>query len=227
MIDKNTIAGMIDQVALGPIVREADVKRICDAAKKYRFKGVAVPPSFISTAVQMLKGSTSIVVAPVGFPHGNLTSHVKLLESEEAIRHGAQEIDVVMNLGKFKDHNYSYVLDELAKIVLLDENIKVKVIIEGCYLNNDELREACKLVIDSGAEFIKTSTGFGEYGATFEMVQIIAKYTKGKIKIKAAGGISTVEQIEKYIALGVERFGTSNGVKIINSINNTITEGIV
>ncbi len=216
-MDSRQLAAVIDQVALGPTVTTADVTSTCALARKYGFKGVAVPPCYLSLAARLLKGTSSVVVAPVGFPMGNTSTESKVLEAEQAMGDGARELDVVMNIGKLKEGDYRSVDKELSMIADIDRSIPVKVIIEGCYLTRDEIVEACKLTMDAGAAFVKSSTGFGLSGATPEMVKLMLATVEGRISVKAAGGISTIEQVERYISMGVKRIGTSRGGAVMDA----------
>ena len=153
----------------------------------------------------------------IGFPLGANNTKVKLFEAKRAIADGADEIDVVFNIGKFKEKKYTYVGKELSKIVdLCNKKVIVKVIVETCYLTKEEILRACKLVYECGVDYIKTSTGYGTNGATVEDVKLMKEECGNKLKIKASGGIKTLHQVEQFILAGAERIGTSSGINIVN-----------
>ena len=206
----------IDHTLLKADATEKDIKKLCKEAKEHEFFSVCVNPCFVKYAKRNLKGSVVKVCTVIGFPLGANGIKVKLFEAKRAIADGADEIDVVMNIGKFKEKKYKYVEKELSKIVALcNKKVLVKVIIETCYLSREEILKACHLVYECGVDYVKTSTGFGTSGAQLDDVKAMKEICKDKLKIKASGGIKTLEQLEQFILAGAERIGTSNGVHII------------
>lgn len=207
----------IDHTLLKADALEKDIKKLCNEAKEYEFFSVCVNPCFVKSAKKYLKGSNVKVCTVIGFPLGANTTKTKLFEAKKAISDGADELDVVLNISKFKDKKYTYVGKELAKIVdLCNKKVIVKVIIETCYLTKEEILSACKLVYECGVDYVKTSTGYGKDGANLEDVKMMREYCKDKLKIKASGGIKTLKQVEEFILAGAERIGTSSGVAIMN-----------
>lgn len=207
----------IDHTLLKADALEKDIKKLCNEAKEYEFFSVCVNPCFVKSAKKYLKGSNVKVCTVIGFPLGANTTKTKLFEAKKAIADGADELDVVLNISKFKDKKYTYVGKELAKIVdLCNKKVIVKVIIETCYLTKEEILSACKLVYECGVDYVKTSTGYGRDGANLEDVKMMREYCKDKLKIKASGGIKTLKQVEEFILAGAERIGTSSGVAIMN-----------
>ena len=207
----------IDHTLLKADATEKDIKKLCKEAKEYEFFSVCVNPCFVKYAKKCLKGSNVKVCTVIGFPLGASTSKTKLFEAKRAIVEGVDEIDVVINIGKFKEKKYAYVGKELAKIVdLCNKKVLVKVIIETCYLTKEEILKACELVYECGVDYVKTSTGYGSAGAEIETVKMMREYCKDKLKIKASGGIKTLKQVEDFILAGAERIGTSSGVSIAN-----------
>ncbi len=186
-----------------------DILELVEAARRYRFINVHTLPCWTKELAGLLKDLPDVFVgAPVGFPGGGHTTAVKLLEAERLLSDGVQEMDVVMNVGKFKNGDFNYVSDELKRVVRLAENRAVtKVIIELNCLTNGELMDACAIAVDSGADFLKTGTGWVKGGANVERIARLKELTRGNIKIKAAGGIRTKAEFEALLALGVERFG--------------------
>jgi len=209
-------ANYIDHTLLKANAVEKDIKKLCKEAKEYEFFSVCVNPGYVKSCKKYLKGSEVKVCTVIGFPLGANITKVKLLEAKKAISDGADEIDVVMNIGKFKDKKYNYVSKELSKIVdLCNKKVLVKVIIETCYLTREEILKACELVYECGVDFVKTSTGYGTDGARVEDVQAMKEICKDKLKIKASGGIKTLAQVKEFILVGVDRIGTSSGVNIV------------
>jgi len=194
-----------------------------DIARRYRFINVHTLPCWTKTVSEMLKDDPDIRVgAPVGFPGGGHKTKVKMLEAEQLIEDGVQEMDIVMNVGRFKNHEFSYVLDELKQIIALaPESVLVKVIIELNCLDDSEIADACNIVIDSGADFLKTGTGWVPGDANIDRIARIKELTRGKVKVKAAGGIRTREEFDKLLSLGVERFGINlmSALSIVESFN--------
>lgn len=213
----------IDHTLLKADASEKDIKKLCKEAKEYEFFSVCVNPCFVKSARKYLKGSDVKVCTVIGFPLGANTTKTKLFEAKRAVAEGADEIDVVFNISKFKDRKYNYVSKELSKIVdLCKKKVLVKVIIETCYLTKEEILEACKLVYECGVDYVKTSTGYGKDGANLDDVRMMREVCKNKLKIKASGGIKTLKQVEDFILAGAERIGTSSGVAIMNEKSDEI-----
>lgn len=198
-----------------------DIEQVVKIAKEYRFINVHSLPSWTKTVSEMLKDDPDIRVgAPVGFPGGGHTTKVKMLEAQQLIEDGVEEMDIVMNVGKFKNGELQYVADELKQIIALaPEHVLTKVIIELNCIDDSELQDICSVVIDSGADFLKTGTGWVPGDANVSRIAKIKEYTRGKIQIKAAGGIRTRDEFDALLALGVERFGinTASALAIVES----------
>lgn len=198
-----------------------DIEQVVKIAKEYRFINVHSLPSWTKTVSEMLKHDPDIRVgAPVGFPGGGHTTKVKMLEAQQLIEDGVEEMDIVMNVGKFKNGELQYVADELKQIIALaPEHVLTKVIIELNCIDDSELQDICSVVIDSGADFLKTGTGWVPGDANVARIAKIKEYTRGKIQIKAAGGIRTRDEFDALLALGVERFGinTASALAIVES----------
>jgi deoxyribose-phosphate aldolase len=191
-----------------------EIKTICDDAMCYSTASVCIPPCFVKRAKDYVKDRMRVCTV-IGFPNGNVTTEVKAYETKDAIANGADEIDMVINIGMLKDRNYEYVENEIRKLKEICGKRILKVIIETCLLTDAEKIKMCEIVTASGADFIKTSTGFSKGGATFEDVALFQKHVGPGVKIKAAGGIKSLEDAEKFIGLGASRLGTSRIVKII------------
>ncbi len=198
-----------------------DIKQVVKVAKAYRFINVHSLPAWTKTVSDMLKDDSDIRVgAPVGFPGGGHTTKVKMLEAQQLIEDGVEEMDIVMNVGKFKNGELQYVADELKQIIAIaPDHVLTKVIIELNCIDDSELQDICSLVIDSGADFLKTGTGWVPGDANVARIAKIKEYTRGKIQIKAAGGIRTRDEFDALLALGVERFGinTASALAIVES----------
>jgi len=208
-------ANYIDHTLLRADATETDIKELCEEAKQYDFFSVCVNP-FVKYASKCLKGSNVKVCTVIGFPLGATSSKIKFSEAKKAISDGADEIDVVINIGKFKEKKYAYISKELSKIVdLCKKKVLVKVIIETCYLTREEILKACEIVYECGANYVKTSTGFGSNGAQVDDVRAMKEICKERLRIKASGGIKTLAQVEQFILAGAERIGTSSGVDIV------------
>lgn len=211
----------IDHTYLKPFAVEADIIRICEEAKKYHFASVCVNPCNISLVARELAGSGVHACSVIGFPFGTHTTETKIFETKEAIENGADEIDMVINVGRLIQGDEEYVEHEVASLVGVchEQGKLLKVIVETCYLNEEQIASMCRIVEDTGADFIKTSTGYGSRGANFKDIELFKKYLKIPAKIKASGGIRTLEDAEKYISMGCLRLGTSNGVAIMEGDN--------
>jgi deoxyribose-phosphate aldolase len=212
------LARLIDLTLLKPDGTEKDVESLIHKALGYPFASVCIPPCHVGLAAELLKGSPIKVGTVVGFPFGYQTSGVKLLEAQEAVEKGASEIDMVMNISQFKSGDMNMVEEEISTIVTAVEGTVVKVIIETGYLTDEEKVAACGLVVKGGADFVKTSTGFGPAEASEEDVRLLVGAARGRIKVKASGGIRTLDRVLKMIGAGAERIGTSSGIEIVKEL---------
>ena len=211
------LARYIDHTLLKPEASLKDIERLCAEARSYNFYAVCVNGSWVTQARHFLDGSDVKVATVVGFPLGATDSDTKRFETEAAIDNGAQEIDVVINIGRLKDGDDEYVLRELRDVVEAAAERPVKVIIETCLLTNAEKIRACRIVLDAGAQFVKTSTGFSTGGATVEDVKLLREIVGEKFGVKAAGGIRDTQTALSMIEAGATRLGTSSGVVIVRS----------
>lgn len=214
------ILSKCDHTLLKQIATFTDIQSICDDGIKYNTASVCIPPCYVKDAKNYVGDKLSICTV-IGFPNGYNTTKVKVYETEQAILDGADEIDMVINIGQLKAHNYDYVLNEIVEInkVCKKYGKLLKVIIETCLLTDDEKIKMCNLVTEAKADYIKTSTGFSTAGATKEDVTLFAQHIGKDVKIKAAGGISNLADAEDFIKLGASRLGTSRIVKIAKETN--------
>jgi len=203
------LAKYIDYTLLKATATPADIEKLCQEARQYGFFSVCVNSSYVPLALQLLKGTDVKVCTVVGFPLGAMSTQGKLYETSTALAEGADEIDMVINLGLFLSGQIAKVLDEIALLKQETADKVLKVIIETCYLNDDQKRLASQICVDAGADFVKTSTGFGTGGATLADVQLIKEVVGDRAKIKASGGIRNRETALQYIDLGVSRIGAS------------------
>lgn len=203
----------VDHTLLSQTATFDQIQNLCDDAIKYGTASVCIPASFVKIAKKYTNGNVPICTV-IGFPNGYSTTEAKVFETKDAIKNGADEIDMVINLGYVKEKLFNQQLIEIEKIKKVCGEKILKVIVETCLLTKDEKIKMCEIVTASGADFIKTSTGFSKAGATFEDVELFSKHIGKNVKIKAAGGISTLEDAEKFISLGAERLGTSKIVAI-------------
>lgn len=207
----------IDHTILKATAQKKDIKKLCDEAKEYEFYSVCVNGANVSYAYEQVKDSDVKVAAVVGFPLGAMATDVKVFEAKKTIEDGASEIDMVINVGALKDGDYEFVENEIREIKeAIGKNV-LKVIIETCYLTDEEKIKACELAVNANANFVKTSTGFGTGGATFDDVALMKKTVGDKAQVKASGGVKTFEVAKKYIELGATRLGTSSGIEIIKT----------
>ena len=206
---------MIDHTVLKADTPLETVKRICDEAMEYGFASVCINPCHVAYCADYLKDSDVNVCTVIGFPLGANTSAVKAFETKDAIANGADEIDMVMNIGALKDKNYDLVRDDVNAVVEAANGTLVKVILETCLLTEDEIKKACELCVEAKADYVKTSTGFSTRGATIEDVRIMKEAVHGKAKVKAAGGVRTPEDMVKIVAAGADRIGTSAGCSLV------------
>lgn len=194
-----------------------EIKGICDDARKYRTASICIPPCYVKRAKEYVGDEVKICTV-IGFPNGNMTTASKVFETEDALQNGADEIDMVINIGMLKAKEYDYVLEEIKAVKAACKEHILKVIIETCLLTDEEKIKMCELVTESEADYIKTSTGFSTGGATFDDVALFAAHVGPKVKIKAAGGISSLEDAERFMELGASRLGTSRVVKIVKAM---------
>lgn len=214
------IAKYIDHTVLKATTTSKEVEKLCLEAKEYGFYSVCVNGCFVKECKELLKNSDVKIAAVVGFPLGAMTKTAKVFEAREAIANGANEIDMVINIGKLIEGDSKYVEDEIREIKeAIGKNV-LKVIIETCYLNEEQKMLACELSLNANADFVKTSTGFGTAGATFEDVILMKKMVGDNAGVKASGGVKSYETAEKYIELGATRLGTSSGIDIIKGAKN-------
>lgn len=206
----------IDHTNLKAYATLEDIKKLCDEAIKYHFASVCVNPAYVTTAKELLKGSTVLVTTVIGFPLGASTLAVKEFEAIDAVNNGADEIDMVINIGAVKNNDFEYVKQEIEDIRDAIDGKTLKVIIETCYLTKEEIKKLTEICNETFVNFIKTSTGFGTRGASKEDIEIINKYKNEVLEIKASGGIKTLEDAEEFINLGVTRIGTSSSVEIMS-----------
>lgn len=213
-MDSN-IATIIDHTILKPEADEADIKKICEEALKYEFASVCVNPSNVKLAAQLLKDSKVKVCTVIGFPLGANTIEVKAFETEDAIKKGAQEVDMVINIGKLKSKDLDYVKKDIQAVVNVAKGRALtKVIIETCLLSKEEKIIACKLAKEAGADYVKTSTGFSTGGATVEDIKLMRETVGKDIGVKASGGVRTREDAERVIEVGATRIGASASIAI-------------
>ena len=213
-MDIREILSYVDHTLLGVDATWEDIKAICDDGIRFHTASVCIPPSFVKRAKAYV-GDKLPICTVIGFPNGYNTTAVKCAETADAVKNGADEIDMVINVGDAKAGDFDAILAEINAVKAACDGKLLKVIIETCLLTDAEKIKLCEVVSDSDADFIKTSTGFAGGGATFADVELMAKHVKAPTKIKAAGGIASVEDAEKFIALGASRLGTSRIVKIV------------
>ncbi len=212
-MDIKYILSKCDHTLLAQTATKEDIFRILDDGMKYRTASACIPPCFVKAASEYVNGKLAICTV-IGFPNGYNSTEVKKFETERALADGADEIDMVINIGELKAGNYDYVRGEIATLKKACGDKILKVIIETCLLTDEEKIICCKLVTEAGADFIKTSTGFSKAGATFEDVKLMVENVGKGVKVKAAGGISSIADAEKFLELGADRLGTSKVVKI-------------
>ncbi len=193
-----------------------EIKGICDDAMKYHTASVCIPPCYVKQAADYMQGEIPVCTV-IGFPNGNHTTACKVFETKDAVENGADEIDMVINVGMLKAKNYDYVLNEIREVKAACGERILKVIIETCLLTDEEKIKMCEIVTASGADFIKTSTGFSTAGATFADIELFAKHIGAGVRMKAAGGISSIADAEKFMDLGAARLGTSRIIKLVKA----------
>lgn len=217
-ITKQQLAGMIDHSLLRPNATLEELKKVCQEAVEYGFKAVCINPIFVADAASLLRGKDVLVCSVVGFPFGTHSSEIKAKETAEVIERGAREVDMVIQVGALKDKRNQDVVKDIRAVVDAARGCPVKVILETCYLTEEEKVRACRLVMEAGAAFVKTSTGFASGGATIEDLKLMRKTVGKDLGVKAAGGIRTLQDALKMIEAGANRLGTSGSVAIIRQL---------
>jgi len=213
-MDKMEICSKVDHTLLSQKATWEEIKKLCEDAIEYKTASVCIPPSYVAKVKDFFGDSLKICTV-IGFPNGYNTTKVKVFETEDAILNGADEIDMVINIGWLKDKNYEDIINEIKLIKAKCGDKILKVIVETCLLTDDEKIKMCENINESGADYIKTSTGFSTAGATFEDIKLFSQYINKNVKMKAAGGISSLDDAEKFIALGADRLGTSRIIKLV------------
>lgn len=213
-MEKKEILGKVDHTLLAQTATWEEIKELCDDAIRYETASVCIPPSFVKAAKEYVDGKMKICTV-IGFPNGYNTTETKVFETENAIENGADEIDMVINLGWVKEGKFDLIKAEIKALKEVCKDKILKVIIETCLLTEEEKIKMCEVVTTAGADYIKTSTGFSTTGATFNDIDLFANYVGEGVKIKAAGGISSFVDAEKFIHLGADRLGTSRLIKIL------------
>lgn len=221
------LAQLIDHTILKAMTTEEDITKLCKEAIEYNFKTVCVPTCYVAQASHLLADTGVGITTVVGFPLGNETPASKAFQAKEAVLNGASDIDTVINVGALKDEKYDYVKFDIEEVVKAakeaDANTIVKVIVETCYLTDEEIAKVTEIVVEAGADFIKTSTGFGTGGATVEHVAIMSKVAAGRIQVKASGGIGDAETAQKMVEAGATRLGVSKSIAIVTG--QKVTDG--
>lgn len=221
-ISKNEVAKMIDHTVLKPVAQQEDVIKLCQEAREYNFASVCINPCYVPLAVEQLKGSSVKVCTVIGFPLGSTTTEVKAFETADAVKNGATEVDMVINIGALKQGQQDVVLKDIQAVVETAKEVNpeaiTKVIIETCYLTLEEKVLACQLAKQAGAHFVKTSTGFGTGGATVEDITLMRETVGPEMGVKASGGIRNAQDAMAMITAGANRIGASAGIAIINEL---------
>ena len=212
----NNVSKYIDHTNLRPDAIESDIIKLCKEALAFKFASVCINPIHVPLAVSILQNEKIKVSTVVGFPLGATSSEMKFAESRFLTHQGAEELDMVINIGALKQKEYGIVENDIARVVDAADGNPVKVIIETCLLNEEEMLRACKIILNAGAAYVKTSTGFSTEGARVEDIKLIKKNVGKDLGIKASGGIKTLEEVELMISAGANRIGTSNGVIIVS-----------
>ena len=217
---KSEILKHVDHTLLLQTSTWEEIRQICDDAMKYQTASVCIPPSYVKQASDYVQGNMAVCTV-IGFPNGYMTTKTKEFETKDAIANGASEIDMVINIGWLKDQKYDLIEEEIRVLKAACGDKILKVIIETCLLTEDEKVKMCEIVTKSGADYIKTSTGFSTAGATFADIELFAKHIGEGVKMKAAGGIASMDDAEKFLSLGADRLGTSRIIKIVKNEHAT------
>ena len=207
----------IDHTLLKAFATSDEIRKLCEEAKKYNFKSVCVNPVNVALAKECLEGSDVLVCTVIGFPLGANTKEIKAFETIDAIKNGADEVDMVINIGKAKEHNYKYIEDEIKMVVAASAGKTTKVIIETCYLNDEEKINCCLAAKNAKATFVKTSTGFGTSGATASDIRLMRETVGPALGVKASGGIRNLDDLKLMVENGATRIGASSGVAIMEN----------
>ena len=215
-MNEKEILKHVDHTLLLQTATWDEIKRICDDAIQYGTASVCIPPSYVKQAAEYVKGKMPICTV-IGFPNGYMTTKTKEFETKDAISNGASEIDMVINVGWLKDKKYDLLEEEIRTLKAACGSNILKVIIETCFLTEEEKVKMCEIVTKAGADYIKTSTGFGGAGATFEDIALFSKHIGPNVKMKAAGGIASLDDAEKFLSLGADRLGTSRIIKLVKN----------
>ena len=213
-MDIQEILTHVDHTLLAQTATWEEIRQICDDAVRYQTASVCIPPSYVRQASEYVQGKVAVCTV-IGFPNGYMTTKAKEYETEDAIGNGASEIDMVINIGWLKDRRYDQIEEEIRTLKNVCGDKILKVIIETCFLTEEEKIKMCEIVTRAEADYIKTSTGFGGAGASFADVELFARHVGPAVKIKAAGGIASLEDAEKFLELGADRLGTSRIIKLI------------
>lgn len=214
------VAQVIEHTNVNPIATEHDIKKLCQQAEKYNFYAVCVSSSRVLLAKKLLSKTRIKIVCTVGFPHSTCTTYIKVRETKQAIKNGADEIDMVINIAGLKDKEYSQVLEDIQAVVQVASYKPVKVILEVGYLTRQEIKKAVQIVMKAGAHFVKTCTGYGPRGTKVHDIRFLSSLTQHKIGIKASGGIADYLTAVKMLNAGADRIGTSHGVDIVRKRKN-------
>jgi deoxyribose-phosphate aldolase len=214
-MSKWNVPNVIDHTVLRPDATKRDVLRLCQEAKEFRFSVIFVPPCYVDDAVVAVAGTAILVGIPIGFPLGGHTTKTKVAEAIEAVARGARVLDMVINVSRLKSEDHEYVRQDIAEVVKATPGVEHKVILETCYLTQNEKRIACQLVMEAGADYVKTSTGFGAAGATVEDVRLMKEAVAGRLKVKASGGIRDWKTTLAMLEAGADRIGTSASLVIV------------
>ena len=215
-MDMKEILKHVDYTLLLQGATWEEIKQICDDAMKYETASVCIAPSYVKQAVEYM-GDKMAVCTVIGFPNGYMTTKAKEFETKDVLENGASEIDMVINIGWLKDKKYDLIENEIRALKAVCKDKILKVIIETCFLTDEEKIKMCEIVTNAGADYIKTSTGFGGAGATFDDIKLFSQHIGPNVKMKAAGGISSMEDAEKFLELGADRLGTSRIIKIVKN----------
>ena len=217
-MDREEILNKVDHTLLAQTATWEEIREILDDAMKYHTASACIPAAYVKQAAEYVQGRLPICTV-IGFPNGYHTTAVKVFETKDAVANGASEIDMVINIGFLKDKRYKEIEEEIRQVHAACDGRILKVIIETCLLTEEEKIKMCEIVTKAGAEFIKTSTGFSTGGATFEDVELMRKHVGANVNVKAAGGIASFADAEKFVVLGADRLGTSRLIKIMKAEN--------
>ncbi len=219
------LPALIDHTVLRPEATKHDVLRLCEEAKTHGFTVIFVPPCYVDDAAAAIAGTNIQLGIPIGFPLGGHTTNTKVAEAVDAVSRGARVLDMVLNVSRLKSGDHDYVRTDIAEVVKATPGVEHKVILETCYLTQDEKRAACHLVVEAGAEYVKTSTGFGAAGATVADMRLLKETVAGRAKVKASGGIRDWKTTLAMLEAGADRIGTSAGLTILEQWQASFGKG--